>query len=293
MFKPPDWKDAANYPTPGKASNAQFAWEFLRRNPAYGEAWGAYVAKLKEAAGANDELLRYVACIAAPDDLAKALCEPFSSGPKRANDAYAALDVHPCLTVTEDFGDGRKTHTPLTRQMGMVWGLETMANPAHGYRATHVSFRGRKGSIRPTSYGLARLEEEHKDHETSGLSKSKWLVLQIDLEQPLQVIEKTTMWAIKSALNNRTAQGWIKPIKARARPPALMVHYLRILDAKLQKVTVARIGEVLNPGDANDSPQYGRDKAIKAAARAAEGLRDNGYRLLPLLEDKLPPWPTS
>lgn len=286
-FKAPNWKDPAQYPADGEASNERFAWEFLRRNSAYQAAWLFYVAKLKHAASGNDELLRFVECIAAPAAHATRLCGPFQE-PDPWNRAASALFGKPELWVATD--NGRLVREPLRRHMGQPWGLEGMVNPAREYTVMYVRFLARKVSHHPTAAGVEELEGQLAAMTPpQELDRSKWLILQIDLEQPLRVIEATARWAIKTQRQLRKSKGWIKPLEARARSPAMLVHYLRILDATAQDVTATRIGEILKPTQSNVAPEYGRDKTIKAALRAAIKLRDGEYRLLPVLQEQSMP----
>ncbi len=57
MWKRPDWKNPENYPNPDNAPLIQWAWEFLRRNPAYLSDYQRY---LSDEAIANSNLIRCI-----------------------------------------------------------------------------------------------------------------------------------------------------------------------------------------------------------------------------------------
>jgi hypothetical protein len=278
------------YPRPGRVSNAVFAWEFLRRNEQYQNEWSGYVNTLREGARNDPELLRFIEALTADDSNAVQLQEEYAV-PAVWNRHMLKLSAMPCFDVSEMLPGGRTLIQPLEQRLGKLWGLEHLANPGRSYSQMEVRFSKRKMVIQPTSHGLAGIEKDAaRTHpERFGLAQraTQWHVLQIDLEMPLEVIEQLVLDSIRRERAFRIRKGWIKPIEQRARAPALLVDYLRILDAKASGENVGKIGEVLYPRERNESPEYTRTKKVREAYKAACQIRDHGFRTLPLLADKL------
>jgi transcriptional regulator len=283
VYKLPDWKNPAQYPKPGKTSNEQFAWEFLRRNQAYQADWAAYIAKLRAGAKSDAELLRLIDAMAAAPEEATKLWEEFKTPAKR-NEVFGRLAELPGAEVTEKLDDQRTISVPLERYLGAKWGLEHVANPAWRFDNLRVQFRERKSFIQTTSHGVHLLEMEAQKSQGLppgvALSHTRWLILQVDLEMPLEVIAKTVLGGIRQQREYRTKNGYINPVKKRARNPTLLVEYLRILDARARDVTFPHIGEVLRPRENNKAPDYTRNKRLKAAYKEACRIRDKDYLVL-------------
>jgi len=288
VLKLPDWKDISQYPKAGAVSNDRLAWEFLRRNPEYQKDWRRYLCGLKDAADGDEDLLRTIGILEAEPSEATKLLAEFPSEKERS-DAFTRLeDCEPWIEFSEHGQSGRR---PLGRDLGVRWGLDYIANPNSNYGFPSAArFVDAKSVRHPSSLGLKKLEVQsmrgNKSLPYSDLARTQWLILQIDLTWPLEVIEETVMRDIRLERDRRGRLGYIELINARARAPAQLVAYLRILDASELKVPKPRIGEVLYPYQDNSPPEYGRDKRIKAAVKAARALRDGGYRVLPLLKDK-------
>ena len=282
MIELPDWKDPAAYPQPGKASNARLAWEFLRRNANFQATWVEYIRLLRFGAGQDEELLRLVAYLdAVAAERGRIAASSFPS-PDAWNHAFMRLHELPCFTVVSTAEDGRRWRVPLDRAMAKPWGLEVLTSPRLEYDIERVRFISSKAVRVPTSHGLAELEQTGND----GLPPDKWLILQVDLEWPSDVIEDRVLQVIRSRRKWLASEGRINPIKGRARV-AEWLECLRVLDARARSVTYAKIGEAICPGEPNAYPEYGRDKRLKAVHKAGCRLRDGDYRMLPVLQDRL------
>ena len=276
-----DWRDASQYPNPNTVSNVRLAWEFLRRNPDYLKCWNSYLQVLRFAAGDDSMLSRLVDCYA--QNAGVDLAWLSSLGVATSNELHGRLFDHPALTHSEDGPAGRRVNTPLARHLAKRWGIDTLHSPTgHSWMGVPRFVGGGIGWTVPTSHGVRMLEESHGGY----LSDSQWLVLQIDLRLPLNVIKERTAWAVQRAKRYRTQAGHVEPIKHRARPPALLVEYLRILDAIAAGMSLPDIGGALHPRAANDAPEYARNHRTKAAHTEAVRMRDEGYRALPFVQDK-------
>lgn len=288
MFTAPEWQNAAQYPRPDAASNSLLAWEFLRRNPKYGDAWAQYWVQYIEAVRAaadslgDPEVSSYVEAMAGSSATLKAWYE------ERPSDAHNSVCLkligHPSLCVTLPIDERRSMRIPLDRHCGERWGLDSIVDPASDGRSGVVRFRDAKECVFPTSHSLRDLEGTSPPGEHPSM-RGRYLILQVDLTLPLKVIKETVMWHIETQRKYRAMHGDFVPISSRAQSPAKYVEYLRILDAVSAGASWHDIGECLAPHAVNEPPDRPRDKRLRAAAKQAEQLRDGGYRVLPLLQD--------
>lgn len=283
MFAVPDWKDASCYPQPGGASNARFAWEFLRRNPRYQAAWVEYATVLKRIADSEPELATYAEFLAADPQSEDAARERIG-GPEEQARLAGAVHDHALFTVESrvDTNEGhRVTLTPLHGHLGSQWGLQQIVHPAEQY-GVRVRFIERKSVTQIPQLGGMR-----RDDRVDSFMSGPHLLLKIDLRWPFEVIKETVLPFIRWTQERRAGKGEFELVRNRALAPKRYIEYLRVLDARTANVPYDRIGEVLCPHESNDPPDYGRTKRLKAAHREASRLRDEGYRVLPLLKDNL------
>lgn len=282
MFKPPDWQDASAYATLAAAGNACFAWEFLRRNSKYQADWATYVQTLRNGAMDDAELLRLIDAIDSPPGEEDMRWRLVGDELKRSQ-TLSRLQQLPCASVRTEHDAHRQTITPLDRSMGIPWGIDALVNPGRAFGIFNVRFLAGKGWSQPSSSSLKKLEDRYDGWRHH--FESPYLILELDLELPLEVLERLALGAIRSQRAIRANKGHIKPVTARARAPKLMVEYLRLLDAKAASVTLPSIGKVLRPSAQNVAPDFGRDKWVRQAAKQAHKLCDEGFRVLPLLKD--------
>lgn len=283
MFTRPDWKDPKAYSQLEQASLRRIAWEFLRRSPDYQKSWLEYASHVRRIAATDPEVMRYAELMLTPNRTQK-MCDGVGSR-EELNALNSRLD-HELGFFAEV--PGKPHHfRPLDLQYGDRWGLEGMPHPGQQYFLLDVRFQ-RSGNIvrQPTSHSLKELEDEHKNNGEPGFFQldSKWLVLQIDLTLPLEVIRDSIMGHIKHQREYRAKKGSIDPVKNRALPNRRYIEYLRILDGAAAGIAATAIGEVLAPKANNDPPERPRDKRFRAALKEAQRLQSEGYRVLPLLQ---------
>lgn len=205
--------------------------------------------------------------------------------PAQADELDRRLTALPCSFVREQSeSETQFVIRPLDSALAARWGLEALVNPGSAYDFYSVRFTDAKRATVMCSGGLKELEDA--EGGPLGLINSRFLVLKIDLEWPLEVIEELTMRMIKERRQSLAARGVIKPIDSRSRRPELLAGYLRLLDAVSAGASLQRAAEVLFPDEANDPPDYPRDKRVSAAFSVAERMRQGGYAVLPLLKDK-------
>lgn len=279
MFVRPDWKDRKAYQGIDRASLTRIAWEFLRRNPQYQAAWAKYAQEVRALVAADADVAEYAEYVLAPNPtLAMAAAIGDS---ERHGELYVRLldDLGFCAAVP----GMPRTRLPLDTQYGREWGLNRIAHPLQEYSMMNFRFldAGNRAYI-PTSHGLKILEDEENSH--GPLFQSKWLVLQVDLTLPVEVIESSVLWRIKEEREHRISLGSIEVVKNRALTKARYAEYLRILDAEAAGITASQIGEFISPDANNTAPDRPRDKRFRAALNEARRLQADGYKALPLLE---------
>ena len=281
-FVSPDWRDATQYPRPGAVSLVQFAWEFLRRNSAYGDAWCQYLEtfrRLSHAAGDDIELSGAIRARAGTQAAWQEWCKWRSSEAVNAT-LIKVFDVPGYLVSV---GNGRRV--PLPAHFGAPWGLREIQDPSIDepglLRFTRVAAAG-CAEINPRGGGLYNAAAGEQEQ----FERGRYLFLQIDLSLPLKSIDDIVSRTIRLTRAYRARRGDFDTVEQRPRPDKY-VEYLRILDAVSSGVSPDDIGACLWPKAANSYPHFSRDRRLEAAAREAERLRDGGYGVLPTLRDKV------
>jgi hypothetical protein len=244
VFAVPDWKDPSCYPQAGRASNARFAWEFLRRNPQYQASWAEYAAVLKRIADSEPELARYTDVLAADPESEDAAWERLG-GPEEQTRLSGAVHDHELFTVETRRVVTNKgysiTRTPLDVHLGSQWGLRQIVHPAERY-GVRVSFIERKSVTQ-----IPQLGGKRRDDRIDSFMSGPHLLLKIDLRWPFEVIKETVLPFIRRTQERRAGKGEFELIRNRALAPKRYIEYLRVLDARTAKVHYDRIGEVLCP----------------------------------------------
>lgn len=282
MFTRPDWKDASAYREIAKASLLHIAWEFLRRNPDYQKAWLKYAEQVRSLAAVDQDVARYAELILS----ANPTREMFDSSGDAATLDKLQLGLYEHGFLATVPGTPR-TMRPLDRQHGAHWGLDAMPHPMQSYSKLAFKFLRTGTSITcPSSNSLRELElEDQRINGNTGLLKSRWLVLQIDLSLPAEVIESLVLRMIRDRRKHRSQQGYFELVKNRALSNAKYVEYLRILDGSNAAVEVSEIGEKIAPHENNTATDHHpRDKRFRAALIEATRIQTEGYRVLPLLQ---------
>ena len=283
MFVRPDWKDGKAYQNIDRASLTRIAWEFLRRNPQYQAAWSKYAQEVRALVAADADVADYAEYVLAPHPT-QAMADAIGD-----NERHDELDDR----LFHDLGffaavpGMPRTKQPLDTQYGREWGLDRMPHPLQEYSLMNFRFlRVGSSAHSPSSHSLKMLENQEGTH--GALFWSKWLILQIDLTLPLEVIQSSVIQIIKSRRKCLVAQGRIDVVKSRALPNARYVEYLRILDGENAGFSASAIGQHVSPSADNTPPDRPRDKRFRAALTEAKRLQTDGYKVLPLLQKRQP-----
>lgn len=298
MFIAPDWRDAGAYSHLARAELRAIAWEFLRRNPGYQQAWGEFAGELRGLVALDTAMASYVEYLLLPntEQLRDGDGAPGSRWTDREHEALQdrlqwGLDS-PDPDIRE-YG----TWNALTRRYAVPWGVMRIVNPMSVLRFDGVIFAAQGAVSRPDwgavseirSAGLQRVERDAKSAGAGVFSESQWLALLIDLSAPLEVIKADVMAHIDRARKGRIKRGNLVPVTKRALRKQVYVEYLRVLDGVAGGASAPEVGEVLAPRARNEVPDRPRDKRFRAALKAAQQLRDGGYRMLPRLESTASP----
>lgn len=226
MFTRPNWKDESAYREIEKTSLLSIAWEFLRRNPAYQADWLKYAEQVRQLAAIDCDIARYAGLFLtanATDEMFNAIGNQEEIN--ALSSRFFACGFYATIPGVQ-YG-----YASLDVQFGSPWGIERICHPQNIYFMNNPHFIEAGNSITsPSSHSLRELETQAP--ATGGLLNTKWLSIQVDLSLPLEVIEASVMWLIRSQRSVRIKRKVFDPMKHRAVAKAKYTEYLRILDGE-------------------------------------------------------------
>ena len=276
-----DWRNEDAYPPVENTSVEQWAWEFLRRNPAYIHDWNRYI---------SDFICRKWGRLLSSSEMQDEGFEQefnFLQMTLQLDDDKD-LDVYepPLMEGETEEGwrarttsDGRKF--PLHRKYGHKWGLLLIIDPAaddgHWFFGTtqplirHNTTKDGRWLSHGARGGFAPLSTQIQCKVEVTIN------LEVSLEGQLRFLREVLEQEKKSLLRRNLLA---KAEGVRLRVDQYQSH-LRLLDADAIGIGVREAGEVLYPYS-SDGIDYddGRTKRVRAQLKAAEELRDGGYRQL-------------
>lgn len=293
MFIAPDWKDAAAYRHLEAVPLRSIAWEFLRRQKKYQDAWSAFACDMRRLVATDAALAEYVDYLLLPsgERLRDGLGAPrakWSDEEHERLQGFMRWDFESEDEEVREWGLWRA----LARRHGSPVGVVRIVHPQSD-AGLELEFldpaTGRFDDAAPVveirSGGLAAVEQAVAAEEVGLFSESRWLALLVDLSAPLDVIKTDVMDWIRSEKRAREKQGFFEPVTNRGQRKEVYITYLRILDGIAAGEEITRIGGVLAPDDRNEAVDgRPRDKRTRAALKTATDLRDGGYRRLLRLE---------
>jgi hypothetical protein len=244
----PDWTDAGAYRFTESLSVAQWAWEFLRRNPAYQRDWRWFDARWTELESA------------------------YGKPPDRDFQAWKR-DPRAWVVAGEDEGECRVDQDKVLIEcwMGAKWGFYKFPlDPATDNPVSPEQLTWRDA---PTPVAVANSE----DCDASAQAAARVPVL-FELDLPLRPQIERVHRHLKSRQHRLRREGRLT-LRTRS---ALAPHWralLRCVDALCVGATPARIGAVLDDA-------AGAMCTVNDLIEAAERLAGGGHRwLLTALED--------
>lgn len=273
-FVAPNWKNKLEYPDPSIQKNLSFwAWEFLRRNISYQNAWREYVGTLREKVDRFPELEKFVdhliserpACQTNENGNFISLYSKEShfisfSGPPFIGESVEEWKVR--IEELSIEADSLK----IDKLLGEPWGLGRIINPMTKYSISNVYWL-------KTGTALTRIVGSTKDFE--GLN---YFITPFDLRYPVDVLKsqfeailRNREWLIK----NNTIE------KYNARPEKSLMNfgnYLRTLDALAEGVTIADIARHIFPNEDSE----GAKKKVNNWKKRATIIMNEEYKIFPL-----------
>jgi hypothetical protein len=246
----PDWRDEAGYAFPGAADEIYWAWEFLRRNPAYRDDWARYARVIGPA----------------PGDLDTFLAEewPYLEAGFKARNPTLPLDGFDCKPpaaagetlghYVQRFEDGpdetRFSFQRLDFGLTETYGVEAIWDPAENRPAGFALRLRRAGAAAEVrfTFSLARPLDPQLARARKALTQARKLAVEL------------------------AAEGGSE---AGSGPAGRYRIYLRLLDAEAAGVAPGDAAALLYPqADGDGMARTLRGERDLAAARQ---LRDGGY----------------
>lgn len=267
----PDWRDESTYKFPKRQNLTGWAWEFLRRNPAYQNAWqDNYV----------DGPLRWIReLLGNRGSLSEAESKSiYADNEDRFDNMHCDPPALPGETEKQYMARVERSRmVPLGCHLSEIFGLSgpDICDPAEDnfqkpFGPVFLSLFGPTfvpwSPCAPIKHGLVPEAPGH-------------FVARFDLNLPINLQLdriKRTMNAQRSSLSK---EGHISPISKRPHTD-LYPRYIRLLDGKQSGASNSEMASVLFPTMSNEYPGYQGNRSVKNQLRAAEKLRDRDYRYL-------------
>lgn len=268
-----DWRKPNEYPKGARVSLRRWAWEFLRRNPAYQADWLAYAETCRE------------------------ILPSWTPGEAFADDPAEALRLHDLLHEDERFkayeparlpGEREAAWVvrvekgrivPLDKWYGAKYGLRNFANPFSEYRAS--VYGGPDFEAVPRTLFVLPGWEGFKGAPT--ISGNRFRAIGIDLALPIEPQLRDAQAALERAQARLIEDGAIEKWPDKRNRHAEWPYLLRILDAKAAGATLAEMAAELYPHLSDGYPDFAGRKAAEKRLKSAESMASEGYRCLPML----------
>jgi len=285
----PDWRDDSQYPHPKTTPLKQWAWEFLRRNPAYQKQWqetiepwrrpdgnfdnkGAIEAKTRQFSQTTEYQEKWKKHQENWPEIAKA------RNLKEAVQAYTILENNPeymaslnALTITDPVAE-LQSNFGFYSIVLLPPSIPSNALPMHV--TFHASLKGTR-SIMKTIYPSDKTAAFEPPIEIDWLKKNEILVC-FDLELPIETQIKNAKEYLKTLRKQLSDMGVIK-IKNPRNHIELFQRYLRVLDGKDRGIPEIKLLECIFPDKVDI-------EIVKYAVKTAEYLRNEGYRFIDKIE---------
>lgn len=281
-FTSPDWRDASRYPTPDLIPDMSFwAWQFLRRNQAYQNDWSDYIDDLRSLVLREPKWIpflekeRHLAGMAwgvgtqATASNVMTLLSPFNQPIENVHVEPPAL---PSETTLDEWRSRVLTNgtawaiQPRVRALGAKWGLDWMQSPAADklLRSNRFILNGHGPCF------LGDLNPYVEDGDFASVA--------FDLRMPADVLRAQFELVLK-VRQQRIAGRDLEPYQARPqRAQSSYSNYLRVLDAMSSGAKIDEIAASLQGHIYLEDAK----KVVRNWIKAAEKLRDESYRILPV-----------
>lgn len=243
MKKNRDWKKSADYEDLKKLKSDRWAWEFLRRNPNYIRKWEKELPL---------ELERIKKLLSSPE----AKDAPYLEG-YRKNTPESSHFIIPGRSLSEYF---------------KRWGILNLVNPEQDWpfpSPFHQFSSFAHGTVRGGNVGGGKYLNENPF--------GPYISIVFDITRPLKPQIANAQKVLLENQKNQVKEGKIRVNTVRKHKDN-WIEYLRILDAKAEKVKNNEIARDMFPNLSNEYPDYQGNQKVRKSLKAAEYLIKKGYR---------------
>jgi hypothetical protein len=272
-FTAPNWRDASVYPKADTQPTLSFwAWQFLRRNPAYQADWDSLIKVLRDLLDREPEWLQAIEREPLYSKNAWNACATSSVPAAVLSQSIVMWRLDPPARPDEkrftawlSRADGtQKKATPINLALGEKWGLRTIQDPAEDDL--------RPGNSFTVGGALTLIGSGYKKPDAAA-----YLTVEFDLRYPVDVLRaqfETVLKLRKELLDSEEVVAYEgRPQKALPR----YENYLRVLDALDASEKIAVIAEELLPYQEAEHAK----KTVGNWKNAALKIRDETYLLIP------------
>jgi hypothetical protein len=244
----PDWRQTEGYPDPkDSVSKAQWAWEFLRRNPRYQKLYREgrrHKESWYKAFPKSDKFSRYFSCIPKANKGESyeefiARCSSENMDPKITPKRQRILDVFPVARFSAKLNPAKTLPPEFNQDYG---------------------------------YPLGEIASEVDEEITFSIDGGDEVFMVFSAALPVQKqIEKAKKFLLEQQ-KYYEEQGNLLLHKGRVQTSPLR-NYLRYLDGKISGANQVEIARVVHPNEDQNTAKQKVNKGLKTA----EYLRDIGY----------------
>lgn len=255
-FTAPDWRVESNYVDPKIELNLSYwAWEFLRRSPAYGASWAEFVANLRKLVPRLPDVENYINHIidgtpaAASIEQGEAFYEQTADAPEllHFSPEKSSGETFEEWTVRASGLDAPMSITPLDQFLAEKHNLDKLVNPALGYWANgfpRMRFRNSGLVVKQVVSGGASVRRASLSDTFYG----NQMTIAFDLDSPDSVLVAQLQTALVA--QRQRVRSEVEPKDEAARPNGslpLFRTYLRTLDARAAGIKHSVIGAAIVP----------------------------------------------
>ncbi|AGH97824.1 transcriptional regulator domain-containing protein [Micavibrio aeruginosavorus] len=237
----PDWRQEDQYPDPSTMTGTNWAWEFLRRQPHYGNLRKSLIGESK----------------------------------------LSEIDLHEARNIVAQSTSDRELifseeDRPLTQVIELMeifygrFGLLTFP-PAPENATARIKFEDRRIFFRSESQS-----RRHYEPEETFLGFNEALCT-IDMELPIDPQLKKIKETIRQRIGMRNTQENSPSSQMMRMRTSKYLLYLRVLDADIRGIDLKEMADVFGMDNSYDDDFRG-EKTLRWNLMEAKRLRDSGYR---------------
>jgi hypothetical protein len=239
-----NWKEPKDYEFANTLNSKKWAWEFLRRNPDYIQEWEKELPL---------EFERIKKLLSDPETKDAPHLEGY-----RTNTPESIHFIIPGHSLNKYF---------------KKWGILNLVNPEQDnpFPNPFNQFPSFKyGNVRGGNIGYSR-------HLDDSFPDGPYISIVYDISRPLKAQFTNAQKVLLEWQNEQVKEGKIH-INTVKKHKDNWIEYLRILDAKAEKISNEEIALVMFPNLKNEYPGYAGNEKVRKSLKRAEYLIKKGYR---------------